>query len=91
MMYNCGDVSISYMIQQQLTQQCEKKTDEHQLIDSNKVLRPQAVHKTNLLHMHGIVNYTHLAVMTGTGTSYITCSSHSKVKRTQCLSQCHTF
>jgi len=33
--------------------------------------------------MHGITKYTHLAVMTDTGTSYITCSSHSKVKRTQ--------
>jgi len=28
-MYNCGDVSISYMLQQQLTQQSDKKTDEH--------------------------------------------------------------
>jgi len=33
--------------------------------------------------MHGIAKSTHLAVMTDTGTSYITCSSHSKVKRTQ--------
>ena len=57
-MYNCGDVSISYMIQQQLTQQSEKKIDEHQLTESNKVLGPQTAHKTNLVHMHGIANNT---------------------------------
>jgi len=33
--------------------------------------------------MHVIAKYTHLAVMTDTDTSYIVCSSHSKVKRTQ--------
>ena len=31
MMYNCGDVSVSYMLQQELTQQSKKKTDKHQM------------------------------------------------------------